>query len=100
MATITIEDVEHVALLSRLELTEGEKTQFARELSAIFDYVAQLDELDVKGVAPTSQAIPNRDIFRPDVVGFPGSSLSNKEAIANGPDTEEACFRVPPVIGG
>jgi aspartyl-tRNA(Asn)/glutamyl-tRNA(Gln) amidotransferase subunit C len=92
---LTIRDVEHVALLSRLELTEAEKEKYAQELTKIFDYVEQLKELDVTGVPPTAHALPMADVFREDQVS-PG--LSNEEALANAPEKENGCFKVPQIV--
>lgn len=92
---ISIQDVEHVALLSRLELSEEEKGQFAEELSKIFEHVEQLNELDVTDVPPTAHALPVQNVFREDI---PLPSLSNEEAIANAPDKEDGCFKVPQIV--
>ncbi len=92
---ITPELVEHVALLSRLELTEEQKAQFSRELSKIFEYVEQLGEVDVSGVEPTAHPLPQKNKFRPDEV-VPG--LANETALANAPETEDVYFKVPQVL--
>lgn len=93
--SISIKDVEHVALLSRLELTEAEKEKFAGELSKIFAHVEQLAGLDVSGVEPTAHPLPMKNVFRADVV-TPG--LSNIEALANAPEREDGCFKVPQIV--
>ena len=95
MAAITIQDVEHVALLSRLELTEEEKKKYAEELSKIFEYVEQLDELDVENVPATAHPLATADVFREDIVS---PSLPNEEAVANAPDDEDGCFKVPQIV--
>ncbi len=88
--------VEHVALLSRLELSgEEEKERFSRELSKIFEYVEQLGEVDVSGVEPSPHPLPQKNKFREDVVE-PG--LSNEAALANAPDKEDVYFKVPQVL--
>ncbi len=92
---ITKQDVEHVALLSRLELSEEEKEKYAQELSQIFNYVEQLGELDVSGVPPTAHALPMKNVFREDENR---PSLSNKEALANAPEKEDGCFKVPQIV--
>lgn len=93
--TITIQDVEYVALLSRLELSEDEKKQYAKELSAIFDYVEQLSEVDVTGVPPTAHPLPLKNVYREDIV-LPG--LTNEEVLANAPEKEGGCFVVPRIV--
>lgn len=92
---ISIQDVEHVALLSRLELTDEEKKRYATELSRIFAHVEQLNELDVTGVPATAHPLPMKNVFREDVVK-PG--LSNDEALANAPEKEAGCFKVPQIV--
>ena len=92
---ITPEEVEHVALLGRLELTAAERELFTRQLSAILDYFEQLRELDTTGVPPTSHAIPLQNILREDT---PEASLPHEEVLANAPLARQGCFEVPRVI--
>jgi len=73
---ISIEEVGRVAQLARIELTSAEKEKFSRDLSAILDYVDQLDEIDVSTVAPTSQVTGLKNVLRQDVVvGFDQAQL-------------------------
>jgi aspartyl-tRNA(Asn)/glutamyl-tRNA(Gln) amidotransferase subunit C len=92
---LTTADVEHVALLSRLDLGEEEKTQYAGELSRILDYVEALAELDTTNVEPTAHPLPIGDVFRADARRL---GLSNEEAIANAPQKEDGCFVVPQIV--
>lgn len=92
---ISESDTRHVALLSRLEFDEPDLRRFTSELNAILQYVDQLRALDTDGVAPTSHAIKQFNVFREDE---PTSSLTNEEALANSPDREMGCFRVPRII--
>jgi aspartyl-tRNA(Asn)/glutamyl-tRNA(Gln) amidotransferase subunit C len=92
---ITIQDVEHVALLSRLEVTEDEKQRFASELSKIFGHVEELNKVDVSNVAPTAHPLPMKNVFREDVVR---PSLTNEAALANAPEKEDGCFKVPQIV--
>ena len=92
---LTPEEVEHVALLSRLELTEEERALFTRQLSAIVDYFQQLRELDTAGVPPTSHVVPMQNVLRED---SPRPSLSQEEALANAPEEQQDCFLVPRII--
>lgn len=92
---ITVQDVEHVALLSRLEVTEEDKERYARELSRIFAYVEELGALDVEGVPPTAHPLPMANVFREDVVVAP---LTNDAALANAPEREDGCFKVPQIV--
>ena len=93
---ITREDVEHVALLSRLELSEEEIERFTKELGAILDHVEQLQSLDLKGVEPLSHPLALQDVLREDTHR---PSLSHGQALSNAPERDEQGFTVPPVIG-
>ena len=95
MAELTEEQVRHVALLSRLDLTDEEIAHFRKDLGNILDYVEKLGELDTADVPPTSHSFKMENVFREDDVR---PSLSNEEALANAPDAEDACFKVPAVI--
>lgn len=93
--SITKKDVEDVARLARLALTEEEKELYASQLSRILTYVEKLKELDTTGVEPTTHAMPTTRAFREDVV-MP--SLPREDAIQNAPDREKGCFKVPRII--
>lgn len=95
MSRIDKETVRHVALLARLELSEEEIERFAHELGDILDYVAKLEELDTSDVPPTSHSLPLANVMRDDVLR---PSLAKDEALANAPETENGCFKVPQVI--
>ena len=90
---ITIKDVQHVALLSRLELNDAELARYAEELSKIFKHVDELSKLDVSHVEPTAHPLPMKNVFREDVVRM---GLTNAEALANAPEREGNYFKVPP----
>lgn len=92
---LTREDVEHVARLARLELTEEEKDLFTGQLDGILAYVDKLNELDTGNILPTSHAVPMENAFREDVVA---ASIGLENALANAPDRSESFFRVPKVI--
>jgi aspartyl-tRNA(Asn)/glutamyl-tRNA(Gln) amidotransferase subunit C len=92
---ITRRQVDYVAHLSRLDLTEAEKDTFAEQLSAIVGYIAKLNALDTAGVEPMVHGIEGRQITRPDV---PAESLPRSEALRNAPDHSEGCFKVPRII--
>lgn len=66
---LSIEQVEHIAQLARIELTDREKKKFSQELSAILDYVAQLNEVNTKNVKPISQITDLANIVRRDEPG-------------------------------
>lgn len=66
--SLTKEEVEKIALLARLGLTEAEKEKFAKQLSSILDYVNQLKEVDTTGIAPTAQVTGLENVMREDEV--------------------------------
>lgn len=92
---ITREEVEHVALLARLELTEQEKETFTGQMDAILAYVDKLNELDTEGIVPTSHAVPMENAFREDEVR---PSIGVESALANAPGRAGSFFGVPKVI--
>jgi aspartyl-tRNA(Asn)/glutamyl-tRNA(Gln) amidotransferase subunit C len=93
--TLTIEEVEYIAELARLQLNKDEIDRFREQLSDILDYATRLQSLDTSEIAPTSSVLPERSVLRPDEVQ---PSLSPKELLSNAPDTVEGQFRVPPVL--
>ena len=88
-------DVEYVAKLARLEVTEAEKEKFTAQLNDILLYIDKLNELDTTGVTPMSHAIAVTNAFREDRVA---ESLGTEKALANAPDARGEFFRVPKVI--
>lgn len=97
MSRITRGEIEKVARLSRLSLTPEKLDQYAVQLDAILEYAAKLDEIDVREVEPTSHALPMTNVFRDDIVV---PSLTPERALANAPDSEAQCFKVPQIIQG
>jgi aspartyl-tRNA(Asn)/glutamyl-tRNA(Gln) amidotransferase subunit C len=93
---LSVEEVRRIAALARLRLLPPEEARIAGELSAILDYVRQLEELDVTGVEPMTHALAAGETpFRADEV-VPG--LSSDEALANAPARDGTCFQVPRII--
>ncbi len=95
MARITRDEVERVARLARLNLTEEERETMTSQLDAILGYMDKLNLLDTAGIEPTTTVIPMVSIMRDDVVR---PSLSREDALANAPDREDVFFRVPRII--
>ncbi|MDQ1911866.1 Asp-tRNA(Asn)/Glu-tRNA(Gln) amidotransferase subunit GatC [Paenibacillus sp. GD4] len=93
--SITIKDVEHVAALARLELSEQEKEQFTEQLNAILKYAEQLEKLDTEGVEPTSHAMPLVNVMREDESR---PSYPIEKVLKNAPDEEDGQFKVPAVL--
>ena len=92
---ITKQEVEHVAKLARLELSEREKEKLTEQLSNILTYVEKMNELDTKGVEPTSHVLDINNVMRDDV---PMESLSQEKALRNAPDKAAGHYKVPKII--
>jgi len=93
---ITRADVEHVAQLARLALTDEELTSLTSELGAILDYAAEVSALDTDGVEPTAHPLPLVNVFRADAVE---PSLPRDEVLAAAPAAEDGRFKVPRILG-
>jgi aspartyl-tRNA(Asn)/glutamyl-tRNA(Gln) amidotransferase subunit C len=92
---ITIKDVEHVALLARLELSEDEKRVYTEQLANILEYASVLNELDTKDVPPLTHVLPLQNVFREDKVG---EHLEPETVLARAPEREDRYFRVPRLV--
>jgi aspartyl-tRNA(Asn)/glutamyl-tRNA(Gln) amidotransferase subunit C len=92
---ISLEEVDHIAMLARLGLTPEERERFRDQLGNILGYVALINELDTSKVPPSAQVIRFENVTRPDVVR---PSLTVEQVLANAPAREDDYFRVPPVL--
>lgn len=92
---ITREIVDHVARLSRLELTEEERERYLEQLNTILEYFARLGQLPTEGVEATSHAIPVTNVFRDDTVQ---PSLPVEEVLAMAPQAQDGFIVVPRVL--
>jgi len=92
---LTHEEVQHIANLSRLELTEAELTRYREQLSAILAYFTQLEGLDTENIQPTTSRFDLTSALRPDEI-LPGLELD--ELLRNAPEITDQQFRVPPVF--
>src|SRR5688572_10756303 len=93
--SLWLDQVRKVASLARLELSEDDLARMQRELSAILDYVDQLQQLDTDGVEPLAHPLPVRNVFRADE---PAPSLPVDEALRNAPARAGDYFAVPAVF--
>jgi aspartyl-tRNA(Asn)/glutamyl-tRNA(Gln) amidotransferase subunit C len=93
--TISKEQVQKVAALARLKLTEQEADQYTTQLNNILQFAEKLNELETEQVEPTSHVLPMANVLRADEV-IP--SLPREKALANAPDQQEGMFRVPAVF--
>jgi aspartyl-tRNA(Asn)/glutamyl-tRNA(Gln) amidotransferase subunit C len=94
--SLSADEVRKVADLARLEISDAELETMAGQLSAIIDYINQLQALNTDGVEPLAHALDVHDVFRDDL---PGRSLSPNQALANAPARKNDFYRVPPVFG-
>jgi aspartyl-tRNA(Asn)/glutamyl-tRNA(Gln) amidotransferase subunit C len=92
---ITKEQIQHIAVLSRLNLSEEEKDLFGSQLSSILDYMDQLNELDTRETEPTSHVLSLSNVMRDDILT---SSLPGEEALKNAPSRSQNFYRVPRII--
>ena len=97
MAGLTRSDVEHVAFLARLRLTDDELDRLEGQLNHILDQYAKLAELDTSAIPPTAQTIEIENILREDIAG---ASLSVEDVLRNAKLTEGDFIVVPPILGG
>ena len=97
MASLTRADVEHVAYLARLGLTDDELTRLEGQLNHILDQYEKLAELDTDDIPPTAQTIELENILRDDVA-MP--SLPPEAVLANAPERQGDFFVVPAILGG
>ena len=88
-------DIEHVARLARLELTDQEKERLREQLGVILENAAKVGEVATDDVLPTAYAIARSNVLRPDEVT---PSLTTEEVLANAPEVESDLFKVPRVV--
>ena len=89
------EQVEHIADLARLALSEDEVAMYQEQLSAILEHFDHLQQLETEDIPPTASVLPLRSVMRADEAR---PSLERELILANAPDTAGGCFRVPPVL--
>jgi len=88
-------EIEQVALLARLKLSDEEKRLFSRQVGSIIDYIDKLNELDIKDIEPTAHVLPVKNVFREDKLR---SSLPREKALQNAPESNDNFYRVPKII--
>ena len=93
---LTLTEVEHIAELARLSLTEAEKVRYREQLAAILDYAAILQQVDTSAIPPTATVLPLRNVMRADQVA---PSMPIEDVLANAPAIYESCFQVAEILG-
>ena len=96
MMKLSRAEVEHIAKLARLVLTEDEIGRYQEQLSDILDLAARLQEVDTGDIPPTASVLPPRSVLRKDE---PGETFTHEQLFQNAPDVEKQQFRVPPILG-
>jgi aspartyl-tRNA(Asn)/glutamyl-tRNA(Gln) amidotransferase subunit C len=93
--TLSLKEVEHIAELARLALSDAEKERFCEQLSTILDHAARLQAIDTSAIPPTASVLPVDTVLRDDL-SRPG--LPPEQILANAPDQEDNMFRVPVIL--
>ena len=93
---LTREEVEHVAALARLGLSDAEITRLQDQLSSILAHIAAIDRLDTEAIPPTAQVIAMTNVMRPDVVS---GSLPREAVLENAPRQSDGFFEVHAILG-
>ena len=94
MAEVPI-DIDHVARLARIDLTEEEAKRFSAQFARLFEFIAELQSLDVSSIDATAQVIPLHNVVRDDEVR---PSLTREAALENAPDKEGPYFKTPRIL--
>ena len=89
------DQVEHVAHLARVGVTEEDIERFSHQLSDVLDYFERLDRVDIEGVPPTSHTLPLHNVMREDETE---PSYDVEDVLANAPNQEERRFRVRAIL--
>lgn len=93
--SLTLEQVQHIAELARLNLSPQEQRRYQEQLSTIIDFFDQIQAVDTSDIPPTSGVQPRRGRLRPDESR---DSLALRDLLDNAPVVEEGQFKIPPVF--
>ena len=88
-------EIDHVALLARLKLSDKEKELFSRQVGGIIKYIDKLNEIDTADVEPTAHVLQVKNVFREDKLK---PSLPRSKVLQNSPGKDETFYRVPKII--
>jgi aspartyl-tRNA(Asn)/glutamyl-tRNA(Gln) amidotransferase subunit C len=92
---ITLKEVEHVAKLARLDLTEEEKNKFVDQIGKLLDYFNQLKEINTESIEPMAHPVQAVNVVREDIIV---ESCGRDEILKNAPQEEDGYFKVPKII--
>ncbi len=92
---ISREEVEHIAKLAKLSLSEEEVNKYAKDLASIAEFINELNEVDVSGVSPTAHVVDKQNVFRKDEMK---DSFPREQILKNAPSKEAGCISVPKVV--
>jgi len=92
---ITLKEVEHVAKLARLDLSEAEKAKYADQLGKLLEYFNQLKEIDTQNIEPMAHPVQAVNVVREDIIA---PAFSREEILNNAPEVEDGYFKVPKII--
>jgi aspartyl-tRNA(Asn)/glutamyl-tRNA(Gln) amidotransferase subunit C len=92
---LTLAQVEHIAELAKLSLSDEEKALYQGQLSAILEHAERLQAVDTSAISPTATVLPLRNVMRADE---PHDSMSREDVLANAPQAEADCFQVRAVL--
>ena len=89
------DEVEHIAELAKLSLTDEEREKFGEQLSAILEYAEILQRLDTEAISPTATVLPLRNVMAADEAR---PSFSREDVLSNAPEAENGCFKVRAIL--
>lgn len=92
---LSLEEIKHIAKLSRIGLSDKEQEAFKSQLSAILDFVSKLQEIDTQRINPLSQTTGLKNVFREDEI-LP--SLLREDVLKNAPESHNGYFKVKPAL--
>ena len=93
--SLSEKDVQYVAKLARLEVTDQEVAKYTQQLANILEYVQQLNKLDTTNVEPLAHVLDLKNVTREDK---PAPSLTQQEVLSNGPEVQSGHFKVPKIM--
>lgn len=92
---ISRKDLEHMAWLSRIELSEEDREKYTPKLNSVLDYFSEIDEVNTGDVEPAYHVLPLSNVFREDEEGVPTKTLPQEEALFNAPKKQDGFFKAP-----